>query len=438
MEKRRGVSPVIATVLLVVLVVIAVLIIAGIIRPMIEENLKKGKSCFELRDYFRILDSKNTCYNNADTKLMVERGLDDINVRGFAVSIVTGKGSRLFKVINGSGSSSGVEMWNGSDFSSEIEVPGKGEARTYKFPVGNGKKVKIAVIQENGDVCESWLYNIPSCVGGVSYESNCYWGSSGGKCKCPEGLVSYWSFDNVDCNTGTTVEDEVGNNDGVLCKPGTNNQPECSITHPDDCGDVPKTIDGKVGNALNFSGIKNVSVKVNHDDSLKITGNITISVWVKRTRLDHGMFDPDIILNKGGDWTASSGGTNYGLGLHNKSNDNMLYFYYKKGWKGTSLKGIADDTTDWHHFVVIAENGTPNIKFYVDGEERNAELGDEENSEIHLYPSSLPLYIGSQNDIAYHYYGKNLIDEVAIFNRTLNEREIQALYELGRDGKKIC
>jgi len=158
--KKRGISPVVATVLLIVIGFIAIGIIVGIIFPMVKESLGKGKTCFELREYFKILESEYTCYDSTSTKLMVERGMENISVRGFSVSIISGGASQVYKVFDGA---TGMKMWNGSDFLDNVETPKPGEARTYQFPIGNGEGAKIAALQIDDNVCDAEFYDIPDC-----------------------------------------------------------------------------------------------------------------------------------------------------------------------------------------------------------------------------------------------------------------------------------
>ncbi len=182
---------------------------------------------------------------------------------------------------------------------------------------------------------------------------------------------------------------------------------------------LPVISDGykvRPGNGLSFDG-SNDYVDVPDADSLQIASEVSITGWVKRTRLD----DIDIILEKGGDWTG--GGTNYGLGLHDNSENNMFYFFFDGGWRGVT--GVTD--TDWHHYAVVAEEGQSNPQFYIDGVLKSVEytMGV---STIELdETSSDALHIGAQIDGSFDYYGANVIDEIQIWNRSLTEDEIKTL-----------
>lgn len=161
MKNKRGVSPVIATVLLVLITFMAVGLIWAFILPMIKEGLEGGASCFELRDYAEIVDSAvYSCYTSANTSLMIKRGMEDYTIKGFAVSIFTEGESKRYDLEEGKNYGELVKMLDGS---SVIKLPGPGEARTYLFNVTNGKNVELAVISEGGEVCKIDSYSIPAC-----------------------------------------------------------------------------------------------------------------------------------------------------------------------------------------------------------------------------------------------------------------------------------
>ena len=90
----------------------------------------------------------------------------------------------------------------------------------------------------------------------------------------------------------------------------------------------------------------------------------------------------------------------------------------------------------WHHFAVVATNGQAMPIFYVDTVER-AFASSGGVALINLFPSTRPLHIGAQVDPSYSYFGKNLIDELAIYNRALSSNEVAAIYEAGSAGKCI-
>lgn len=173
---------------------------------------------------------------------------------------------------------------------------------------------------------------------------------------------------------------------------------------------------GIENSAFQFNGVTD-NITVPHNSLLTLTQEITLSAWVKRTR-----FGIDIILEKGGDWTL--GTCNYGMSLH-YLNNNMFYFFFSGGWRGTT--GVSD--YDWHHYAVIAKHGEQNPSLYIDGVLKPVEYS-EGSQTINLSPSPLDLHIGSQLG-TYPYYGANIIDDIKIFNKTLSQEEILILADKG-------
>ncbi len=154
--RKKGVSPVIATILLILIAVSAVAIVFQVIIPMVKENLEEGKSCFELRDYIEVESSNQySCYNNDETRLMISRGVKDYSIEGIAVSLFLEGESNRYDIKEGADS---IEML---DYSNVI-IPSPGEARTYVFPV-TATRAEIAVIIDEDNVCNSLSYNIPPC-----------------------------------------------------------------------------------------------------------------------------------------------------------------------------------------------------------------------------------------------------------------------------------
>jgi hypothetical protein len=169
---------------------------------------------------------------------------------------------------------------------------------------------------------------------------------------------------------------------------------------------------GNTNNAYQFNGTSD-NITVVDNLTLNLTNEITLAAWVKRTR-----YGIDMIMEKGGDWTH--GTCNYGMSLHSMNN-NMFYFFFNGGWRGTG--GVND--FEWHHYTVIAQQGNTNPLLYIDGELKQVQYS-EGAAIINLATSTLDLHIGAQVGTA-TYYGANVIDEVRIYNRTLSQTEISQL-----------
>jgi len=169
---------------------------------------------------------------------------------------------------------------------------------------------------------------------------------------------------------------------------------------------------GIEGQAFAFNGVDSY-VQVPDAPDLRTTNALSIAFWAKRQR-----FGIDIAVEKGDDWTL--GRTTYGVGLH-QINSNMFYFFFAGGWQGTP--GVSDQ--DWHHYVVVAQQGQPHPRFYVDGAERAATY-QEGAATISLFPSTQPVHLGAQVG-NFNYFGQLLLDDVMLYSRALSSEEVQTL-----------
>ena len=87
MRNKKGVSEVIASVLLIMLAVVAVLILAAFFTPFVKDNLSESTRCKDVISGVTILPEKEkTCYNSVSsrTNISIRRGNVDIDGIYFA------------------------------------------------------------------------------------------------------------------------------------------------------------------------------------------------------------------------------------------------------------------------------------------------------------------------------------------------------------------
>ena len=130
MKTKKGLSPVITTILLILLSVTAVIIIAGVIIPFVKDSLYGEKECFEASDQLTI-DTENgyacntTDINGNRVDITIKRGQKEVEITGIKISISGGGKTKPYDVMG----SSDVTMFDDSD----KEIPGTGEALTYSI-----------------------------------------------------------------------------------------------------------------------------------------------------------------------------------------------------------------------------------------------------------------------------------------------------------------
>jgi glucose/arabinose dehydrogenase len=206
-----------------------------------------------------------------------------------------------------------------------------------------------------------------------------------------QGLVGYWSFDD---GSGKTAGDGSGNGlDGKLTYgPVWAGAAEC-----------------KLGGCLSFDGV-NDYVKVLDTAALRLTGDVTISAWIKPTAL-------------GVKRSVVSKRYEYELGPLEAA------WPYAADWShkapgGAQLSNTLTTPTSlnvWQHVVLVRDGSTRQVKGYLNGE-----LITVGTYSTPPGTSSYNLNIGRNPGSTQRF--KGLIDEVRVYNRPLDAAEVQALY----------
>ncbi|MEM7372054.1 MAG: LamG-like jellyroll fold domain-containing protein [Bacteroidota bacterium] len=212
--------------------------------------------------------------------------------------------------------------------------------------------------------------------------------------------------------------------------------------------------DGNANSAYAFNGIDSY-ILYPHSEVYNFgpTDPFTISVWLRQApnQNDLGRGDNDVISK----WVAENGGLEPGdphnggypfvFRVHNQSHPDSLHG--RAGfarWDGYTSQGGCEtgsgistfDGTDqqdstfhdnqWHHYLFrkIANNGFLNM--WVDGEDYGLQDDDTGDGGNCTSKNISPLILGARQNGTHHFTGA--IDDIQIWNRTLNEDEIQAVF----------
>jgi hypothetical protein len=205
--------------------------------------------------------------------------------------------------------------------------------------------------------------------------------------------VSHWRFDD---NNGCMALDSYGDNHGML-------RPEC-------ISNSPTWVEGKINSALFFDGIDDY-VQVDNAANLNPRSAITVSTWIKWA----------INPTTGGSWASivsKDGDRQYRL-QHNQDNT-KFEFAVRTNSGGRWLTSTTKPVENVWYYVVGTYDGET-LKIYVNGSLENSlsYSGD-------ILQSSSPLLIGSHSSTGRNFNG--IIDEIALYNRTLSASEIQDYY----------
>ena len=134
---KKGISAIVATVLIILITVAAVAIVWAAIIPMLRNQLESGTQCFDAVSQILISDAGYTCYDasTGNVSVQVERGAKNFNLVGIDVYV----------------SSAG----NTNTYSVTSSLPNVNEGRVYNIDVssmsGNPDQIQIAPVISVGN-----------------------------------------------------------------------------------------------------------------------------------------------------------------------------------------------------------------------------------------------------------------------------------------------
>jgi len=177
-KSKKGVSPIIATILLILISIVAFASIVAFVVPFVKEQLEGSKECFNVPEQISIIDSSEyTCFNNDKIKVgvSVKRSSEEVEIGGFQIAIQgknsAGEESSVVVEIKEGESVANVQMLNEAG---SLVLPKKGEEKTYVItlaagrtpsPVSSPEKVVIAPISAKGKLCNiaDEVEEVPIC-----------------------------------------------------------------------------------------------------------------------------------------------------------------------------------------------------------------------------------------------------------------------------------
>ena len=218
-----------------------------------------------------------------------------------------------------------------------------------------------------------------------------------------DACVLYFTFSE---NAGKTVKDESDNrNDGKI-KGGV------------------KWAKGKYGTALEFGGEVGDFVEVADSATLNPAKEISYMAWFMSDKYDNTRG----IISK---YWGPGGQRTYNLRLHHDLAGALSTEVSSNGQfqLGVSVTDVHSEVVlkdgQWHH-AAISFKGGDFLRMYVDGKLANDSKATATKT---LFDNETTLKIGQDfNEDAKRFFN-GVIDEVAIFNRTLNEAEIKTVME---------
>ncbi len=165
MLQKRGVSPVIATVLLVVITLVAIGILAAFVIPFVNKSLS-NEDCFNILGNLKFEDSSYSCYvNDNPGRTGFSIRVDNKDIVGFKTVFYSGGSSEPVEIINstdGTALSPEVRMLGNS---TNLVLPKTGGVRTYVVH-GIYEKIELYPILSSGTTCDQSdiLEDITRCL----------------------------------------------------------------------------------------------------------------------------------------------------------------------------------------------------------------------------------------------------------------------------------
>ena len=151
--EKRGLSPIIAVVLLLMITVVAAGIILAFVVPFVKENLSSSGECFEVLGDLKFDETPFNCFNSTEdggrTGFSVR--IDNEKIVGFRISLQSEGSSDAFDIESGT-QASNIRMLL-DNFNSPLEVPTRGGVRTY-VTQGIFEKLEIFPILESKRKCD--------------------------------------------------------------------------------------------------------------------------------------------------------------------------------------------------------------------------------------------------------------------------------------------
>jgi hypothetical protein len=130
MRNKRGLSVVIATLLMVILVISATAIIFTVFRNMIEDETGQAEDCYNVEFGEKVMINDDyTCHNSTDNSLLISISLADEEIDTLLIAVESAGSSRSFEL--SASSKDFPTLVNYPSNTTGIVLPGKNSGKTY-------------------------------------------------------------------------------------------------------------------------------------------------------------------------------------------------------------------------------------------------------------------------------------------------------------------
>lgn len=157
--QKRGLSTIVATVLIILITIIAIISIAQFAIPFVRNNLQRSTECTNYQNYYKFDESFSlNCYEQQGssyvTKLSIRRDNEEnlnSNIAGFNVVLINDDSSKPLEFRETSLPSSVLKL-----STSTLNLPKPGESLSYSFNPSSSTiytKAEVYPVLKNGRIC---------------------------------------------------------------------------------------------------------------------------------------------------------------------------------------------------------------------------------------------------------------------------------------------
>lgn len=176
------------------------------------------------------------------------------------------------------------------------------------------------------------------------------------------------------------------------------------------------TNEGFIKQAYVFDGT-NDYIEISDDPSLDVTGDLTITAWIKKDALAQ----QGTLVSK---WDAIGSERSYGL--HILNTDVLRFHLSNDGINNEGESSSGTIGTDWTQVGVVFNETGNTVTFYIDGAlDSQTALSNELGT---IYSSTANVRIGDEETGLLSGFFNGSIDDVRIYARALNPTEIADIY----------
>jgi len=145
MENKKGLSSIIATLMLILLTLVLVGILWTVITNLFNKNISDTESCFDIFDKVQV-NEQYTCFNATTSELQFSISMGDISVSEVLIAISGNGQKKSFKLSNDDQTFNFLRPYNGN-YNANVKLPLNNSGLTYFYNLSSqgfsGKPDKI-------------------------------------------------------------------------------------------------------------------------------------------------------------------------------------------------------------------------------------------------------------------------------------------------------